>query len=1217
MVEPAASVIFNTLLQSRSTLGQSGTVYSVSRVMSRPSRLPLTPGFFNPQPRRVKGKERMTDPSCADILSFHSARSQEWSCRMRVSVGCSSAVENSDEEAARRWFLRRPRKPAYTVPRHFPSDPALPPAVLRRGQTRYASNFSDRPFSESDPPSSNEDPPRIEPLPEASAALDANTVPSNEEDAVPADSDSSPEFADVPLVDAASVPSEDPDPPPLLDDISETDSPPQRDYSADIRYFRALLAEESFQPEKAWHAYEVIRTHDLHANLTSKELVMLAKRVVQSADSRTHLDDLEESHQWGRRVRELLAAVPARGIRPDDLRNLTARALALEGDLQTALDMIHAEKPLYEDYGPFLRVYESILVSTWLHHDRVRAVEFLILEWKILGSYLMTENSRTHSHIRPIAAAAASLRKTAFAIVTGISLPSFVLADKQSEWKEEDRKYLGEFLIEAFFRSDAPSQSLQVFKEMQRQNLKPLQTLPLQLARVLARDNLHQDAHALFASLEQTRMSYDYLFTGLYLYSNEGRLPETYQWFDRITARGWQNPKVVLQLMYAYAVQGQTEKTLEIFEEYFPEDQDGVPTNLPVLEHFAVGVFAHAQRGDFDGMAPWLQKMRMLGLQPDVYIYTTILKSFAMRGDVAAIASILDEMRAAGHPPNIVTYTTVMTLLANRRDPASTEAIYARAVKDGIVPDSLMISVLMNAHVEAGSWKGVIRAFDFIRTTVGVRLDIGIFNILLKAYIQIGAPFRVVSRVFNMLERHLIRPDSFTFTMLIQSACDARQMNTAVEIFTQMENLQEQSGSSYLITTWTMTAIMAGFVRVGQRERAMAVYEDMVQRGLKPSASTYNVIVAAYGTAGTEESFQLAEQFIQELADLPPNERPWDVPRFGRISSRDLVYMPLMRTYASRRRPQEVERLFQTLLQDGGEPTLTNLGVLLDAYVRVGDIDSARQLWPQIFELGVKYSSVALFDKDSDEQRLATMHAFVLCIPLSWYLDGLSRAGLHDEIASVWKTFQDRGFAFSADNWNQLAIALLRAREFERCFEVLERVIVPNRRRSNLLRQEREFSPASPLSLVDTPAEARTPMEKSLVGKARSEATKWGRFHRRVGEEWDDPVYAEDLAHHLHILHRISPFWNTWHPNHTLLRGLFEVLLRLRAGYPADATSADDALSTSSDVVAERTSAAYARLKDIYSLYPDAVVLVEKFERKERERLGRWFTRVYRWAAVR
>ncbi|KAJ6538500.1 hypothetical protein DFH09DRAFT_1368881 [Mycena vulgaris] len=1214
MVEPAATIVFNTLLQGRSTLGHPSSIYSVARVMSRA----LAPGFFNPQPRRVKGKERegIAGEGLArpDVLSLYSAHCQEWSCRMRVSVWCPGGAESTAEPETRR-APRRARKTS-TLPRHR----ALAPPILHR---RHASYSSEPPFSDSDsdPPSSSVEAPAFDET-SANGSLQSG--------------DLSTEDAEVPL--DVDVPPDAPDPSdaPLLDDISETDSPPPEtepppplpavdtvpppstsSLQADVHYLQLLIAEPKnhFQLEKAWHAYEVVQTHGGLPVVPVEELFILADKLLDVVEQRNQIDELDELHKWGGRVRRLLEALhPAQTTA---MRSLTARALALEGDLQKALDIVHLERPDYEEFDTFLRVYESVLVSTWRHFDRIRALEFLILEWNVIGSHLLTETSRDHAGFGAVASAGASLRETAFAIVSGISLPALVLADKQTDWDAQTRRHMGELLIEAFFRAKLPMESFDVLREMRRQDIKPALHLPLHLVRALARENLYNDAHTLFSSLETADVTYDYLFTGLYLHAHEGKELEAIDYFDRITEAGWQNCKDVLQLMYAYAVQGQTQTTLEIFQEYFPEDDDGVPANSPLIEHFAVGLFAHAQRGDFSGTGLWLDLMRKVGLQPEAYVYTTILRSFALRGDLDPIAAMLDQMRAAGFPPNLVTYTTVMTLFAHRKDPASTEALYARAISEGIVPDSMMIATLMNAHIEAGSWKGVIRAFDFVVSSPHVKLTIGIYNLLLKAYIQIGAPFRIVSRIFNQLERLKVRPDGYTFALLIQSACDARQMNTASDIFTEMERLAEHWGSNRHITTWTLTIIMAGFLRRGDNDRALAVYEDMEIRGLKPSAVTYGVIIAAYGREGTVESFELAEKFIKELTEQPEDERAWDTPPHGRLSARDHLYLPLMQAYASRRQPEEVERVFEQMLNAGGEPTLSILSTLLDAYARVNDVNSVLKLWPQIFNLGVRYSKIPLFDPDGQDQRDAKMHTFVLCLPLSRYIGALSKAGLHDEIASVWKTFQAHGFSFSADNWNQLALALVEAGELERCFEVLQKVLLPYHRRSNRLRRERDPHPASPLSF-DVAADDQTPQERPMVGKARSAATKWTRFHRRAGEDFDNPQAAEDLAYHLHVLHRISPMWNTWLPRHDVLRRLFDAILRLRAGYPADAEArATDELSMDGEVLRRQIVDASERLRAIHEAYPDAIASVERFERRERKRLGRWFTKVYSWAATR
>ncbi|KAJ7241946.1 hypothetical protein B0H12DRAFT_1236895 [Mycena haematopus] len=1182
--------------------------------MPRTSRV-LTPGFFNPQPRRAKGKERMSDPSC-DILSVYSAQCREWSCRMRISVYCSGQRENAvvEEEETRRQSrgsVRRTRKTAFPLPRH-PTGAIS----LQRGQARHASHTSDRPSPDSDPPSSSAGSSGIHPPTESAAASDsASLLHSVDESA-----DDLGLFSETRDLDPA-----------LLDDISETHSPPAPESplspvvhpplsqmetefkEGDILYLQRLIAEPTahLQPEKIWHAYETVEAHAI----TSSERLTMAEKLLIWAESRNQIDDLDDLHKWGARIGRILYSLDPAATPQLLFRTLTARTLALEGDLQEAVNIIHSEPPHYNEFGTYLRAYESILVSIWRHFDRISAVEFLILEWKTIGSYLITETSRIHSASLDIMAAGASLRKTAFAVASGISLPSLVVADKQEEWDVQQRQHLGDFLIEAFLRHKLPTESVDILREMRRQNVRPAWHIPLILVRALARDNMYTEAHTLYASIEQER-TYEYLFTGLYLYAHEGQEKWAVEYFDRLSTSGWTNSRTILMLMYVYATQGQTQRTLEVFQEFFPEDENGVPTNSPEVSHFAVGILAHARRGEDDssGIDSWVKTMTRAGLKPDIYVLTTILKNFALRGDLESIARGLDRMRAQGHPPNVVTYTTVMTLLAHRKDPASTEAIYTRAVKDGIVPDSVMIANLMNAHIEAGSWKGVIRAFDFVQSSPHMKLTIGIYNVLLKAYVQIGAPFRTVSRIFNQLETLRLRPDAYTFALLIQSACDSRKMKAASDIFTHMERLAEQWGSSRHITTWTMTIIMAGFLRMRDNQRAMTVYEDMISRGLKPTAVTYGVIISAYGREGTEESFELAEQFIAGIT--AQEDRTWETPPHGRLSARDHLYLPLMQSFSRRQSKEDAERVYNKMLADGGVPTLSLLSALLDVYVGADDIDSAWQLWPQLFETGVKYSTVPLFKNESDDQRGSNMHTFVLCQPLSRYIEGLSRAGWHDEIATVWKTFQTHGFSFSSDNWNQLALALLQAGDVERGFEVLEKVLIPYHRQSNRLRRERDPHPSSPLSL-DVPLSEQMPLEKPLVGKARAAATRVSRFHRRAAAYLDDPAYADDLAYQLHILHRISPMWNTWQPRHDVLGQLMAAVQRLRVGYPVDAEERErDELSLDPDDFQRQKDDAFARLQRIYEAYPEAVAMVERFELKEKRRMGRWFTDVYKWAAT-
>ena len=79
MLEPFATIVVNSILSTRSTLGHPHfPLQSVARTAVRPARNALAPDFFTPHPRSVKGKEKAIEssdpPDMTDLFSARSLR---------------------------------------------------------------------------------------------------------------------------------------------------------------------------------------------------------------------------------------------------------------------------------------------------------------------------------------------------------------------------------------------------------------------------------------------------------------------------------------------------------------------------------------------------------------------------------------------------------------------------------------------------------------------------------------------------------------------------------------------------------------------------------------------------------------------------------------------------------------------------------------------------------------------------------------------------------------------------------------------------------------------------------------------------------------------------------------------------------------------------------------------------------------------------------------
>ena len=767
---------------------------------------------------------------------------------------------------------------------------------------------------------------------------------------------------------------------------------------------------------------------------------------------------------------------------------------------------------------------------------------------------------------------------------------------------------IGNFLIEVLCFFHIPTDAMEVYHEMQKQRLYTSNGLQLTLVRALTSAGVFGPAEALYTSVPPHESPKYHLSTGLHLYSHRGNIEGAEACYGQLKHKGWVTPNDVTMLIYVYTRQMKAHHKKHghsLFNQHFPKGPDGKRRlNSPRSADYIAIIHAHKTGGDVEGASYWLEDMSNSGLTPDVYLYTSILDTLAAANDLAGIQVVLDHMRRIGVQPNAGAYTVLITLLAHRKDVMTAETVFQQALKEGVVPDRHMLTSMMNAHIEAGSWKGVIQIFDYIHAYPLRRQicpTIEVYNTLLKAYVLSGSPFWVVSKVVRRLEKAGIKPDNRTYSLLLQSACDAGRMDIASDLFWQMDEIAEKQKERGLsVTVHALTILLAGFLRQGDKIKAKSVCDEMAARGIQPSAISFGAILKAYAKEGTQSSIAVAENFIKGLVEAPREEQVWNMPSHGRQAAIDHIYGPLLAAYSRQANTEEVERVFRDVVNAGGSPSLGTLATVLDAYRRKFDIDAVLEIWPQILRLGLAQWD-SLPERMKGRPGRANFRGFVLSAPLSIYVDALSAAGLHSKLAATWDKLVRDGFSFDAHNWNHLAVAFVRAGEVERAFEVVEKVLLATERKAQNFFLSRNTKPSSPLlfksSTVEAPSDPvkRDATRRSLmIGKA----TKQMAF---INLDGAGSEYKHDFAHPLHILQQISPSWGKWRPHKAVLTVLLMAITRLESGHVVHPIRPDNEGGSTVDNDAHQ---ARRVLENIHQNYPDAAKAVFKHEAFERHRLG-------------
>jgi pentatricopeptide repeat-containing protein PET309 len=988
----------------------------------------------------------------------------------------------------------------------------------------------------------------------------------------------------------------------------------------------------------------------------------------------SHGDNMRELVRWSVRLRRTIRQLgDAQNLPSYDSVHalcLLTRTEALLGrfdEVASRFPRIWDHRTQEEAYRlghPELRMVETVLQALYHHRGAIAVLDFIVSEWDTLGRLVNMSPSWRHSRVP------AKLNDIAFKIFDRIPSPVAVIANKRGK-REWDVIRTGSLLIRYLIRRRVPEDALAVYKEMQRQSIDITPPLKLWLVRALAQGHAIEQANILFseisASIPVGHGDELYLATALHLFSSQGDTTRSEAAFKALRDKNLAGSRAIGLRLLAYAHNGDVEAVLRYFHHHFLPSTD--TAERPDVYHYTAVLMAHSKAGDSEGLNKWFGNMIADGVMPDRHVYNILLEDRARRGKLGDVAAIIKEMRVRHLSPLAETYTTVITALAKRGDPVAAEAYYKRALKEGVKPDRQMVASLMVAHSEVGSWKYVIRAFDYMVSSDDrhLRPRIDVYNILLKAYVLAGSPFEVVSDVFQKMEQSGVRPTAHTFSILIMSACDSGRMDVAMRVFMELDNLTQQWETGYRINVYALTILMAGYLRSGDRLKAKEIYDEMLFRGISPTSVTYGSILNAYAAEGRQESIQLACDFMKSLMESPDESRKWLSTSYSRFSGFENVYGPLMTMFGRKAKPEQVEELMDDMVRAGGKRTLTTLTLLLNAYRNVGNVNECRRVWDEILPTALRYfqSTGGLFDggpPDPDLPRLDLQRkANIICVPLSIHMDALSAAGEHAEVADVWKTVRAHGFALDSHNWNHLIVALVRAGEIERAFQIVERVILPlsqqqqRRRVSPTVAPREAAAPRTPLSYDDDDvpaphdpdtgggtggavlAEARKTPSRASASRA-SAASAAAAAHLQLQQlakennndrhngvkmnfeiDSDDTTVADspaaeakspDFAHSLHIMQQILPSWDVWQPHAAVVTVLMDALDQLEAGHmisPFSPRHFGDVASTEVRTTTwqgeeSEASAARAVLERINASCPQAVSIVKEYEYRKRVR---------------
>ncbi len=490
-----------------------------------------------------------------------------------------------------------------------------------------------------------------------------------------------------------------------------------------------------------------------------------------------------------------------------------------------------------------------------------------------------------------------------------------------------------------------------------------------------------------------------------------------------------------------YATSGQYDKTVDLFKQM---QQEGMIPNrftfIPVLN--ACASLQALEEGR------WIHtQIIQSGCESDVYLGSSLINMYAKCGSIedawrvfnrmpthdvvvwSAIISghvkcgqgqkalaLYQQMQLEGVEPDPVIFMGVLNACGIVASLEVGRHVHEQIIQTGFMSDVLVSSSLIDMYAKCGSIEDAWRVFNEMPTR-----DVVTWSTMIVAHVKYRQGQKALA-LYQQMQRERVEPDPVTFVAvlnacasiaaleegrcvereIIQSGCESHVFvsNALVDMYAKCGSIEDACRvfnrmSTRDVVTWN--AMILGHVKCGRGQKALALYKEMQQEGVKPDPITFMGVLNACGSIvalgegrhaeeqiiqrGYELNGSLGSSLIDMYAKCGSIEDAYRV--FNKISTRDVVaWNAMLGGYAMHGLAKEALEHFHRMCEEGVSIDNVTCISILSACSHAGLVDE-----------GLHY-----FEFMSLVHHISTTVEHYACI-----IDLLGRAGRLDEAEDLIK----------------------------------------------------------------------------------------------------------------------------------------------------------------------------------------------------------------------
>ncbi|RZC61116.1 hypothetical protein C5167_022889 [Papaver somniferum] len=303
---------------------------------------------------------------------------------------------------------------------------------------------------------------------------------------------------------------------------------------------------------------------------------------------------------------------------------------------------------------------------------------------------------------------------------------------------------------------------------------------------------------------------------------------------------------------------------------------------------------------------------------------------------------------------------------------------------------------LLSSVSKIKCYSDVIMLFYKRMNLVGVKPDIYTFSILINCCCQLGQLSYGFCLFGEMLKRGY-HPDKVTFTILIKGLCIKDEIETAFDVFAKMAHTGIQPDA------FTCNTLIHGFCRTGKVGLAIQLKSKMSEWNCRLNVVSYVVIIDTLCKGGLlDEAVVLFSEMLDDPSVVP----------------NVVVYTSLINGFCNSGRLNEAKRLLEEMADRGISADLTTYNSIIHGHCLHGQHEEARKCFDEMMGRGISPDTITY----------------------NSMMDGLCLTGHLEEAVKLSDSMVDTGLEPNVFNYNVLIDGYCKNRKMDEAMQLFKKM---------------------------------------------------------------------------------------------------------------------------------------------------------------------------------